>query len=97
MAYTRPPDKLHTVFDALYQQLNFHHATEEFRTIKMWAEVAGPYITKVSQIEKIERRLLYIKVKNSAWRNELTFKKAGIIEEMNKRLGKDYIKDIIFK
>ncbi|MFQ3597032.1 MAG: DUF721 domain-containing protein [Chloroherpetonaceae bacterium] len=97
MAYTRPPDKLHTVFDALYKQLNFESATEEFRTMKLWAEVAGTYITKVSQVEKIERGLLYVKVKNAAWRNELMFKKAGIIEEMNKRLGKEFVKDIIFK
>lgn len=97
MAYTRPPDKLHTVFDALYKQLNFESATEEFRTMKLWAEVTGTYITKVSQIEKVERGLLYVKVKNAAWRNELMFKKASIIEEMNKRLGKEFIKDIIFK
>lgn len=97
MAYTRPPDKLHAVFDALYKQLNFDRATEEYRAMKLWAEVAGAYITKVSQIEKIDRGTLYVKVKNAAWRNELIFKKAGIIEEMNKRLGKDFVKDIIFK
>ncbi|MGQ9806237.1 MAG: DUF721 domain-containing protein [Chlorobiales bacterium] len=97
MAYTRPPDKLHTVFDELYKQLNFESATEEFRTMKLWAEVAGPYITRVSQVEKIERGLFYVKVKNAAWRNELMFKKAAIMEEMNKRLGKEFVKDIIFK
>jgi|YNPMSStandDraft_2_1061718.scaffolds.fasta_scaffold02487_2 predicted nucleic acid-binding Zn ribbon protein len=97
MAYTRPPDKLHMVFDALYKQLNFDRASEEFYTIKMWKEVVGAYITKVSQIEKIERGILYVKVKNAAWRNELTFKKTGIVEEINKRFGKDVLKDIIFK
>ncbi len=97
MAYTRLPNKLHTVFDALYKQLNFENATEEFRTIKLWAEVVGVYITKVSQIEKIDRGVLYVKVKNAAWRNELMFKKAGIIDEINKRLGKEFVKNIVFK
>jgi len=97
MAYTRPPDKLHTVFDALYKELNLESASEEFRIVKIWKEVAGLYITKVSQVEKIDRSVLHVKVKNSAWRNELMFKKASIVQEMNKRLGKDYIKDIIFK
>jgi predicted nucleic acid-binding Zn ribbon protein len=97
MAYTRPPDKLHTVFDALYKELNFESASEEFRILKMWKDVAGLYITKVSQVEKIERGMLYVKVKNATWRNELMFKKANIIEEINKRLGKESVKDIIFK
>ena len=97
MAYTRPPDKLHTVFDALYKELKFESASEEFRILKMWKDVAGLYITKVSQVEKIERGMLYVKVKNATWRNELMFKKASIVQEMNKRLGKESVKDIIFK
>ncbi len=97
MAYTRPPDKLNSIMDALYKQLHFDRISEEYLIIKMWKEVAGAYITKASQVEKVYQGLLYVKVKSAAWRNELMFKKASIIEEMNKRLGKEVVKDIIFK
>ncbi len=81
----------------LYKQLNFDRASEEFSIMKTWKEVVGIYITKVSQIEKIEHGRLYVKVKNATWRNELVFKRAKIVEEINKRLGKECLKDIIFK
>ncbi|MCS6989177.1 MAG: DUF721 domain-containing protein [Chloroherpetonaceae bacterium] len=97
MAYTRPPDKLRAVLDALYAELNFDQAAQEYRAVQMWSEVVGNYIAKVSQVEKIAKSVLYVKVKNSAWRSELTFKKSSIIEEMNKRLGKEMVKDIVFK
>jgi predicted nucleic acid-binding Zn ribbon protein len=97
MAYTRPPDKLNSIMDALYKQLHFDRVSEEYLIIKMWKEIAGAYIAKASQVEKIYQGILYVKVKNAAWRNELMFKKENIIEKMNQQLGKDAVKDIIFK
>lgn len=97
MAYTRQPDKIHSVLDALYAQLCFDEAAQDYRAVRMWSEVVGTYIAKISQVEKIANGVLHVKVKNSAWRNELLFKKRSIIEEMNKRLGKEMVKDIAFK
>lgn len=97
MAYTRKPDKIHQVIDTIYSQLNFDKVAQEYRAVKMWSEVAGNYISKVSEVEKIHNGTLFVKVKNSTWRNELLFKKAGIIEEMNRRLGKEMVKEIVFK
>jgi predicted nucleic acid-binding Zn ribbon protein len=97
MPYTRTPDKIQRVIDALYNQLNFDKAAQEHRAVKMWSEVAGNYIARVSEVEKMHNGTLFVKVKNSTWRNELIFKKAGIIEEMNRRLGKEMVKEIVFK
>ncbi|MFN3345328.1 MAG: DUF721 domain-containing protein [Chloroherpetonaceae bacterium] len=97
MAYTRPPDKLNSIMDALYKQLHFDRVSEEYLIIKMWKEVAGAYIANVSQVEKVYQGVLYVKVKNAAWRNELMFKKESIIEKINQQLGKEAVKDIMFK
>ena len=46
--------------------------------------------------EKVESGTLYVKASSPTWRQELVFKKADIIEKLNKQLGKNTIKEIKF-
>ncbi len=96
MSYLRAPNRIESVLDALYANLNFD-AAEEFKIVKTWSQVAGSHIARVSEIEKIVDGVLYVKVKNSAWRNELTFKRQSIIAQLNYKLQRPAIKSIIFK
>lgn len=97
MSYTRVPSRFESVLDALYSDLNFDAAAEEFKVIKMWSQVVGGHIARVSEVEKIVDGVLYVKVKNSAWRNELTFKKQSIIAQLNFKMQRSAVKGIVFK
>lgn len=97
MSYTRVPSRFEHVLDALYSNLKFDAAAEEFKVIKMWAHVVGGHIARVSEVEKIVDGVLYVKVKNSAWRNELSFKKQSIIAQLNCKLQRNVVKTIVFK
>jgi predicted nucleic acid-binding Zn ribbon protein len=97
MSYTRPPKAFEGVLDALYHHLKFDETADEFRAVKLWSDVVGAHIARVSEVEKIVNGMLFVKVRNSAWRNELTFKKPGIIAQLNSRIGRDLVKDIVFK
>ncbi|MBC8043122.1 MAG: DUF721 domain-containing protein [Rhizobacter sp.] len=81
----------------IYQQTGIEKSVSEFGAVKVWPMVVGEHIAKVSEVEKILYGVLHIKVKNAAWRNELTFKKKDIIAQLNIRIGKDLVQDIIFK
>jgi predicted nucleic acid-binding Zn ribbon protein len=97
MSYINPPDPLSGILESLYKQMNFSKAAKEFEAIKFWSEVVGKEIAKNSEVEKIIGKTLFIKVKNAAWRNELTFRKPGIISKLNERLGAETVKEIVFK
>ncbi|KER11018.1 MAG: hypothetical protein HY22_01260 [[Candidatus Thermochlorobacteriaceae] bacterium GBChlB] len=97
MSYTRPPRHLDVALDALYQHLKFDDTADEFRAVKLWSDVVGAHIARVSEVEKIVNGVLFVKVRNSAWRNELTFKKPGILSQLNSRIGRDLVKEIVFK
>ena len=65
--------------------------------MKIWKEIVGEAISKMTIIEKVHDGILYIHVKNSSWRQELQYRKKDILLKMNKTLPSPIIRDIIFK
>jgi len=66
----------------------------EGRVINEWNEIVGSRISRNTEIKKIENGIIYIKVKNDVWRNELMFYKKKFIDKINEILGKSVISDI---
>lgn len=64
------------------------------QAISLWPEIVGKRIAQVSHAERIEKSILFVKVTNDSWRNDLIYLKRDIIEKFNKRLGKRIIEDI---
>jgi len=65
-----------------------------YQAINFWPEVVGKRIAKISKAERIERNILFVKVLNDAWRNELIYLKKEIVERLNKKIGKKIVEDI---
>ena len=66
-----------------------------------WADVAGPQVAAVTQVERLEsgpgRCVLVIRAKNGVWANELTLLKTDLLKGLNDRLGGPVITDIRIK
>jgi predicted nucleic acid-binding Zn ribbon protein len=97
MAYDKPVSKISDVMSLLVKELGLTKPVEEFNAVQIWSGVVGEHIAKVSEVEKILHGVLYVKVKNSAWRSELNFKKTDIRQQLNGKIGKELVKDIVFK
>ena len=61
-----------------------------------WESLVGKKVADVSEPDKIERDKLYLKVKNSVWKNELFFMKSELLAKINNNFSKGKVKDIIF-
>jgi len=59
-----------------------------------WLQIVGPKIAKEADILKIERGMLFLRVANPAWRNELFFMRDQIIKLANEYAGRVIVKDI---
>jgi len=64
------------------------------QAVQFWPEVVGKRIANISKAERINGKILFVKVKNDSWRNELLFLKKDIIERLNKRIGKKVVEDL---
>ena len=65
--------------------------------LEIWDDIIGSNLQKYVSDSKVYKDKLYIKLKSSNLRNEFSFRKTDIINQINSRVGKKLISDIIFK
>ena len=88
------PRSIGEVLAALLQQHGLVDRVKEFDAVNCWAEVAGEQIASHTKARDVRDGALIVEVENSAWRNELYYLKAELIEKINKKIGKKVIHDI---
>ena len=62
----------------------------------IWPKVVGKKINEVTEAEGVKKGVLTIKTNSSTWRQELQMQKNEIISKINKKIGKQTIKEIRF-
>lgn len=59
-----------------------------------WAEVVGEVIASRTKVERVEGGTLIVATESPAWSNEISLRKAQIMERLNRAVGEEVIKDI---
>lgn len=62
-----------------------------------WERIIGAPLCKYITDQKIYNGILYVQIKSSVVRNELNYKKSDLIIQINQKIGKKFITDIILK
>tara|TARA_X000000368_G_scaffold113324_1_gene88379 strand:- start:74 stop:370 length:297 start_codon:yes stop_codon:yes gene_type:complete len=65
--------------------------------LEIWDDIIGSNLQKYVTDSKVYKDKLYVKLKSSNLRNEFSYRKTDIINQINSRVGKKLIVDIIFK
>jgi len=94
---TRQPKPMNSVIADTVRHLGLGPKLKQYEMFERWPSIVGKQIAKTAQPVRIEKGKLFVKVTQSAWRNELIFLKREIIEKINKAMDQEIIKDIIFR
>lgn len=70
---------------------------DELDALQAWEEIIGKQIGKYVADQKIYKGTLYVKLKSAVVRNELSYKKSEFISQINNRLGKKLLTNIVLK
>ena len=70
---------------------------EETEVLNQIEEILGNNLKIYISNKYIKNGILYIHLSSSVLRNELSFQKEGIIDNLNNKLSKKVVKDIVFK
>ncbi len=70
---------------------------DELDALQAWEEIIGKQICKYIADQKIYKGTLYVKLKSAVVRNELSYKKSKLISQINNRLGKKLLTNIVLK
>ena len=93
---TKKPKSLGEALNAVLSNLGIQNKIRQYAILDKWAEIVGEKVASVTTAERIQDGILYVKVKNSAWRNELLFLKEDILEKLSHVSGQVTIRDIWF-
>ena len=63
----------------------------------VWNEQMGPAVKKYTNAVKLEGSTLYVKLNSSVLREELSYGKAKIINNLNESLGKELIRKLVLQ
>ena len=96
MRRSRQPEKIGTVLTRTLKGLKIDRRVKEETTLLKWAEVVGERIASQSSPLRVKDSILFVRVENASWRNELVFLKGKIIKELNQSVRANVIKDIVF-
>ncbi len=92
----RRAEKIKDVLSRTLAQLGLEQRLRESEAVRLFAEVVGEKIAAKAQAVSINAGILQVRVPSSAWRQELNFGKAEIIEKLNAALGIAVVNDIYF-
>ncbi len=65
--------------------------------ISIWRDVVGEKVSLVARPVSIDNEILRVAVKSAVWRQELMYMNKKIIDEINRKLSKEYVKKIILQ
>jgi predicted nucleic acid-binding Zn ribbon protein len=91
------PKLIRTSIGRTIESLGLSRKIEEYTAMDLWPVIVGERIAKVTIAERFHDCKLYVHVTRATWRNELVFLKKDIIDKINATMGKEIVKDIIFR
>ncbi len=84
------------LIDQLARLYHFDKKIKENEVIVKWNEIAGSTIAAATEPIRVKDGILYLKVKNDVWRNELHYQKLDLLKNIQKTLKARIITEIIF-
>lgn len=85
------------LIDRMLRAYGLGDQLDEMTLVKGWEEVVGKMIAKHTTEIYFKENVLYVKLDSSTVRQELSYAKTAIIEQLNRKVKKRILKDIIFK
>jgi len=85
---------LSKIIEDVFSQKHFRIGIDNIKVQEAWVKTMGKNIQKYTYKVYYKKGILYVKLKSSVLKEEITFEKVKIIKLINKELGKEYIKDM---
>ncbi len=92
---TSNPQLLKVQLTKLLDELGLSRKIQQYDVVLSWPEIVGEKIARVTEAYKVDRGILFVRVKTSEWRNELLMRKPEILQKINAR--ETIVSDIVFK
>jgi predicted nucleic acid-binding Zn ribbon protein len=90
------PERIDRVLVRTLKSLNMDRRIKEETLLLNWSKVVGDRIASKAVPLRIRDSILFVRVENASWRNELVFLKGNFIKQLNQSVKANVLKDIVF-
>jgi predicted nucleic acid-binding Zn ribbon protein len=91
------PEKADVILKRLTSRMGIDTRLEMEKAVVLWREVVGAKVARRAKAEAVRGGILFVRVANSTWLQELSLLKEEIIKKLNALLEGDIVKDIVFR
>jgi predicted nucleic acid-binding Zn ribbon protein len=91
------PERAANILDRLTDRMGIAARLEKEKAVVLWGEAVGQGVARRAKATSVRDNILFVTVQNSMWLQELALLKEGIIAKINSLVGKEVIKDIVFR
>lgn len=89
--------KINSAVDKIVARIAGKNAMLEYRALRDWNTVVGEVVAQVSVPVRVVKGVLFVSVKSSTWRQELSMQKPQILKKYKEKFGAGIIRDIRFQ
>ncbi|MDD4922789.1 MAG: DUF721 domain-containing protein [Bacteroidales bacterium] len=93
----RNAQSLRDILDETLKNMHIDGKLYETRLINAFPEIVGSGIASHTKNVYILKGILYVQMDSAVIRNELQMMRQNLVEHLNRSVGHDTIKDIIFR
>lgn len=93
----KQPEPLAEALDAFVHQLGITKKMKQVSILTSWPDIVGEQIARVTEAERIENGILFVKTTTAPWRNELSMRRLELLEKINAAAGAKIVKEIRFR
>ena len=86
--------KLGTVISSMLDEMGIGAQVRRNMAPNLFAEVAGPAMSRHVTAERMEGTTLVVRAKSPAWRSEVSFLRDELVRRLNQKIGNVVVKDI---
>ena len=90
-------DSIKTILGRFIKDQNFEENLNKLEILNKLDIILGKSLNKYVKEKYFSKGIIYLKLSSSVLRNELSYKKQELIDNINKHMSEKIVEDIIFK
>jgi len=88
---------LRKTIDQLLRAYGYQDQLDEIEIIKVYEDLVGQMFANHTQKIAVKNRKLFVKLDSASLKQELNYVKEGVVERLNKNLGRNLIDKIVLR
>lgn len=92
----REPKSFATIYSEAIESVGMGDVFAEQQASYLWTEIVGPGVNKLTTRRYVQNGVLHVYITSAALKNELMFHRSTIIDNINARVGRKALREIVF-